>query len=142
MLDKWLAAIEADHSTSPLADKVRTDRPADAVDTCVIDGKNITDTGKCQTAYPHYSKPRIEAGGPLTEDVIKCQLRPLNRADYPVDMTTTQFGRLLDIFPSGVCDWTQPGQDAAAPTGSWQSFAAGPDGQPLGPPPVSTAIRH
>jgi hypothetical protein len=140
MLDRWLAAIEADHSAAALPAKVRTDRPTDVVDTCVIDGHNITDAARCAAEYPHFSKPRIEAGGPLTEDTLKCQLRPLNRADYPVDMTTTQFARLLDYFPQGVCDWTQPGVDAVAPTGVWQSFTAGPDGQPLPPAPVSTTL--
>jgi hypothetical protein len=140
MLDRWLSAIEADHSGSSLPDKVRADRPADVVDTCVIDGDNVTDPARCEKAFPHYSKPRIEAGGPLTEDVLKCQLRPLQRADYPVDMTTSQFARLLDIFPEGVCDWTQPGVDAGPPTGDWQTFTDGPDGRPLPPPPVSTAI--
>jgi hypothetical protein len=142
MLDRWLAAIEADHSAASAAQKVRTDKPADLVDTCVIQASNVTNTQRCQSEYPHYSKPRLVAGGPLTEDALKCQLRPANRADYPVQMTTSQFARLLNIFPSGVCDWSMPGVDASAPRGPWQSFADGPDGRPLGPPPTSTKIRH
>jgi hypothetical protein len=141
MLDRWLAAVEADHSGGPLADKVRRDRPADVVNTCVIDGQNVTDPGQCAQAFPHYGKPRLVAGGPLTEDVLKCQLRPASRADYPVGMTTGQFARLLDIFPQGVCDWTLPGVDAGAPAGPWQTFADGPDGRPLGPPPASTRFE-
>src|SRR5882757_6053599 len=140
MIDRWLAAIEADHSAVSAEQKVRTDKPADLVDTCVIQASNVTNTQRCQSEYPHYSKPRLVAGGPLTEDVLKCQLRPASRADYPVQMTTSQFARVLDIFPSGVCDWSVPGVDASAPTGPWQSFTDGPDGRPLGPPPTSTKI--
>jgi hypothetical protein len=141
MLDRWLAAIEADHSGAASADKVRTDRPADVVDTCVLDGKNVTDTTRCRAAFPHYSKPRMVAGGPLTDDVVKCQLRPAVRADYPADMTTAQFARLLDIFPDGVCDWSLPGVDQVPPSGTWQSYRSGPDGVPLGPPPVSKPLH-
>jgi Tannase-like family of unknown function (DUF6351) len=140
MLDEWLGAIEADHSGAGPAQKANTDRPAGVANTCVINGPITTDAAACARAFPHYSKPRLQAGGPITEDVLKCQLRPLFRADYPVDMTTAQFARLLDIFPNGVCDWSLPGQGAAAPSGPWQTFANGPDGRPLDRPPASTPI--
>lgn len=34
LVDEWLARIEADHRDLPLAEKVRRNRPAAAVDTC------------------------------------------------------------------------------------------------------------
>jgi hypothetical protein len=49
------------------------------------------------------------AGGPLTEDVVKCQLKPVDPADYSVKLTEAEWSRLKDIFPTGVCDWTKPG---------------------------------
>jgi hypothetical protein len=141
LLDEWLSAIEADSSDRPQADKIAADRPADVVDGCETKTEEIiTDASRCWHLYPMHSKPRLTAGGPATEDVIKCQLRPAGRADYPAQMTMAQFSRLLDIFPDGVCDWTLAGQDQVRPTGTWQSYQSGPDGVPLGPPPVAKRV--
>lgn len=52
--------------------------------------------------------PRIAAGGPRSDDVVKCALAPVDRADYP-PMTDDQFADLQAIFPAGVCDWAAPG---------------------------------
>src|SRR5207253_7558313 len=85
--------------------------------------------------------PRQVAGGPLAENILKCQLKPINLADYftpagPVSFTATQLARLQATFPGGVCDWSRPGvgqQEAISPL----TFAAGPGGVPLPPAPVS-----
>jgi hypothetical protein len=81
--------------------------------------------------------PRQVAGGPRTEDVLKCQLKPLNFADYTgVTFDAGQMARLQAVFSTGVCDWTLPGvgqQAAVSPL----TFKAGPGGQPLPPAPVS-----
>jgi hypothetical protein len=42
-MDQWLAAIEADASSNPLPVKVVTNKPAAAVDTCLIAGQQVTD---------------------------------------------------------------------------------------------------
>jgi hypothetical protein len=142
VLDEWLSAIEADHSDRPQRIKVLADKPADAVDGCLTkDEKFLQDGPECLQLYPVHGKPRLTAGGPLTDDIVKCQLRPARRWDYPADMTTDQFSRLLNIFPDGVCDWSQPGVDQAAPVGPWQSYSSGPNGVPLGPPPVARAVH-
>jgi hypothetical protein len=125
-----------------LAAKVATDRPQYVRDICVLNGKNHDDTAQCAKAYPTFSKPRLVAGGPSTDDVLKCQLRPVSRADYPSSMSVEQFSRLMAIFPDGVCDWSVPGVDQSAPSGPWQSYAAGPDSAALGPAPGSTRLRH
>ena len=39
------------------------------------------------------------AGGPLTDDVMKCQLKPLRRDDYPVTFTDAQWAQLQQAFP-------------------------------------------
>ncbi|HZE66358.1 MAG TPA: DUF6351 family protein [Sporichthyaceae bacterium] len=141
LLDEWLSAIEADHSERTTADKVLADRPADAVDGCVTKSEElVTDPARCLKLYPMHAKPRLTAGGPLTEDVLKCQLRPAIRSDYPAQMTVAQFSRLLAIFPDGVCDWSKAGVDQAPPIGTWQSYQAGPDAVPLGPPPVAKPV--
>ncbi len=84
-----------------------------------------------------HSSPRQVAGGPLAENILKCQLKPLNTADYtPVTFTAAQLARLHATFPDGVCDWSKPGvgqQDAVSPL----TFADGPGGQPLPPAPGS-----
>jgi hypothetical protein len=137
LMDRWLAAIEADTSTSPLAVKVARNKPADAVDACWINDQKVTDMTVCRTAFPYFGAPRIVAGGPLTNDVLKCQLKPMNRAEYGlVPFTDAQWLRLVSAFPGGVCDWSKPGvgQVASVP---WLSFAAGPGGQELPPAPTS-----
>ena len=90
----------------------------------------------CRTAFPYYAAPRVVAGGPFTHDVMKCQLKQLSPADYSVTFTAEQWTRLQAAFPTGVCDWTRPSVDAQ-PTVPGLTFADGPGGRPLGPPPVS-----
>jgi hypothetical protein len=138
LMDQWLSALAADHDRRTLAEKVIESKPAAAVDTCFIDGNPVTDLARCARTYTLYSKPRLVAGGPMTDDVLKCQLRPLSRGDYPASMTLEQFGTLQHLFPQGVCDYSRPGVDQVPPAGAWLTFADGPDGRPLGNRPEST----
>ncbi|HEY2834303.1 MAG TPA: DUF6351 family protein [Sporichthyaceae bacterium] len=142
LIDQWLSAIEADHSTASVAEKVRADRPAAAQSMCVLKNVGHTDAAQCLAAYPTFSKPRLVAGGPATDDMLKCQLRPISRADYPPSMTVAQFSRLMQIFPDGVCDYSVPGVDQTPTLGPWQSYASGPDSVPLGPAPVAIRLRR
>ncbi len=49
--------------------------------------------------------PRQVAGGPVAEDALKCQPKPLVQTDYaPAVLSVAQFGRLQALFPGGVCD--------------------------------------
>jgi hypothetical protein len=84
-----------------------------------------------------HTSPRQVAGGPLAEDILKCQLKPINTADYlPVTFSAEQLNRLYATFPAGVCDWSVPGvgqQPAISPL----TFAAGAGGQPLPAEPTS-----
>jgi len=84
------------------------------------------------------ASPRQVAGGPLAENILKCQLKPLNAADYaPGTFSSAQLTRLQATFPDGVCDWSRPGvgqQEAVSPL----TFAAGPGGVPLPPAPRSS----
>ena len=45
----------------------------------------------------------------MTDDVMKCQLKPMVREDYPVTFTDEQWQHLQEAFPTGVCDYTKPG---------------------------------
>jgi len=42
---------------------------------------------------------------------LKCRLKPLDFASYPVTFTLAQQARLQATFPTGVCDWSKPGVD-------------------------------
>lgn len=139
LMDDWLEAIEADTSRAPLEKKVVRHKPSEAVDTCFIDGDPITDQETCLEEVPYYAAPRIAAGGPPSHDVIECQLKPLDQADYPEgSFTEDQWGRLQEAFPTGVCDWTKPAV-GRVPSVPWLSYAEGPGGQPLNHPPTSKA---
>lgn len=126
-------------------------KPADAVDFCfLLADTNFTtkvfDMSVCDAdssqadglgRLSKRASPRQVAGGPLAENILKCQLKPLNFADYaPVTFSTGQVARLQATFPGGVCEWSKPGvgqQDTVSPL----TFAAGPGGRPLPPAPVS-----
>ena len=133
-MDRWLSAIDRDDRHLPLSRKVVEDKPAYIVDTCWIEDHAVTDPTTCRNAFGYYGDPRIAAGGPLTDDIRKCALKPLDRSDYRVTFTDAQWAELERAFPSGVCDWRRPGVDQG-PSTPWMSYAGGPGGAPLGPPP-------
>jgi len=138
-MDAWLAAVEADVSALPLAQKIIANRPAAAVDSCFIAGVQSFDQAVCDAVWPFYASTRIVAGSPFEKDVIQCALAPPDPADYAVAFDAIQWQRLLDAFPNGVCDWSQPGV-GQVPSQPWVSYAAGPGGEPLGPEPVSMPL--
>ena len=130
-----LSKIEADHRNVPKAQKVRQDKPADATDQYFAADQQLP-ASACPVVYPSYSTPRIEAGEPLRNDNVKCQLKPLKRSDYKVTFTDAEWAQLKQAFPTGVCDWSKPAvqQQRAA---TWLTFAYGSQGTPLGAPPES-----
>jgi len=142
MMDKWLGGMKADAGSASVAAKVTKNRPSDAVDFCFLTGdatlsNKVTDLSMCNAdamLTPH-SSPRQVAGGPLAENILKCQLRPISRADYPAgSLTDPQFARLQAVFTDGVCDFSKPGvgqQPAVSPL----DFSGGPGGVELGTPP-------
>jgi len=144
-MDAWLAGVEADSSARPRAEKIIANRPSGLSDLCyptagatdeeIQPEDNLgLDTAACPVT--HQNSPRQVAGGPLTEDLFKCQLRPIDFAD-PVyaGLSTAQRARLQAVFPSGVCDWTKPGIGQQTSPG-WVTFS-GPTPQPLPPAPTS-----
>jgi hypothetical protein len=77
------------------------------------------------------ASPRQVAGGPLAENILKCQLKPLSRVDYPPStFTDLQWTRLNAVFAEGVCDWSKPGV-GQQPAQSPLTFVGGPGGVPL-----------
>ncbi len=136
-IDQWLDAIDADASALPLEDKVIRNRPATITDTCWIGDEAVTDTTLCEQEYAYGTAPRVRAGAPLRDDNRKCQLKPLKRQDYTVSFSDAEWNTLQSTFPQGVCDWSKP-PEGYQPSVPWTTFANGPGGEPLGPPPVST----
>jgi Tannase-like family of unknown function (DUF6351) len=139
-LDKWLAAVEADTRDVPLAQKLREKKPADVTDRCTNGAGVDVPAASCDGIVQSYSTPRMEAGGPLTDDVMKCALKPLNQADYEgVTFSAAEWAVLGAIFPTGVCDYTKAGvsqQDTVA----WMGYSDGPGGKPLGDAPRSASF--
>ncbi|HEX7134052.1 MAG TPA: DUF6351 family protein [Iamia sp.] len=65
--------------------------------------------GPCALVLPVVSTPRGGAGMPASDDVVKCQLKPIDPADYPSSLTAEQLDALATAFPDGVCDYGRPG---------------------------------
>lgn len=129
-------------------------KPTDAVDFCFLSNDPtfatpVFDMAICDSDAPQAdglgrlakrSSPRQVAGGPLAENILKCQLKPLTPLDYVdsngalIEFTPLQWERLQATFRDGVCDWSKPGvgqQAAVSPL----SFKNGPGGVQLPPAP-------
>ncbi len=141
MMDKWMTAIASDKSDKTMAAKVVANKPTGLVNSCwTIDGKNMqdwtkpenpkgkvemsTDWAKCNEIFPIHSDARIAAGGPMTDDIFKCQLKPIDAADYKTAPNADQMAQLKATFPDGVCDWTKPGVGQQAKLETWHIFPA------------------
>jgi Tannase-like family of unknown function (DUF6351) len=147
-MDKWLHAVELDTSANPVELKVVNNKPPEAVDFC-LNTHGDTDA-QVAAAIPLFDPActvnltgksvRQAAGGPVAENIFKCQLKPLNFADPDytgILFSASQQSRMQAVFPSGVCDWTKPGVEQV-PVNPWTTFAGGPGGQPLGPEPEAS----
>ena len=122
-MDEWLSAIARDTAParSPLERVVRN-RPSNLVDTCYTSAlEPITDPGRCQAMFPVAANPRLVAGSPMTQDRLKCELKPIDRADYRVALTDAQLATLREIFPGGVCDYSRPGVGKRSPQ-TWLTY--------------------
>ncbi|WP_323844025.1 DUF6351 family protein [Microbulbifer magnicolonia] len=127
-MDRWMQNI----IENPRAG-VAANRPVDAGDQCfdsegnviavgakVWDGGwNLKPTGACMQEYPIYSTPRQVAGAPVTGDIFKCALQPVEQAlakgiygNYTKEIAA-HIDDMQRIFPAGVCNYDQP--DLARP---------------------------
>jgi hypothetical protein len=155
-MDSWLSNLNASAPKETI-NSVRTHtqviagKPAAAVDFCFLLADTtfstpVFDMAACDANAPQAdglgrlakrASPRQVAGGPLTENILKCRLKPLNPVDYaPVTFTSAQWARLQAVFDDGVCDWSERGvgqRRARSPL----TFADGPGGEPLPRAPES-----
>src|SRR5882757_7537392 len=148
-MDTWLSNLNVSAPKETLNSvrrqaEVILGKPAAAVDFCFLTGDTnfttpVTDMALCDAdpRLAKHSSPRQVAGGPLTENILKCELKPLNSVDYaPLVFSSAQWARLQASFADGVCDWSEKGvgqRRADSPL----TFADGPGGKRLPPAPVS-----
>jgi len=122
-VDKWLTDVLADTSNMTKAKKVAVHRPENLVDACyTATDARITDMDRCAKLFPIASDARIVAGAPLSNDILKCTLKPVRLNDYPASLSSAQFGDLQRIFPEGVCDWSKPGIGQVPIAGTWAFY--------------------
>lgn len=127
-MTEWLDTIAAAPGSPTHAKAVRY-KPAAAVDAYfdaqgVKHAEPLTLTGPSEAnrLYPFYSDPRVVAGGPLSVDVLKCQLKRVDALDYKATFTPSQWARLKRVFPEGVCDFTKPGVGQAPLKETYQRY--------------------
>jgi hypothetical protein len=125
--------------------KIARSKPDTVRDTCYANAaqggpqEDLFCTGTA-AQWQYYGHMRWVAGWPMELDTFKCQLKPLDPADYPgISFTEEEWAKLQQAFPTGVCDFSKP---AVAHQRSlpWVSFAGGPGGEPLGDAPRSAMI--
>jgi hypothetical protein len=128
LVDRWMQNIINDPAKGVVGN-----RPEDASDQCFDSEGNVLASGsdvwngdwnrqskgKCMREYPAHSTSRQVAGAPVTDDIFKCALQPVERAlakGVYGSHTEEISGRLDDlrrIFPTGVCNYNE--QDLARP---------------------------
>lgn len=78
--------------------------------------------GPCSVLLPPVTTTRMAAGGPAADDVIKCQVKAVDPADYNLLITPAQIAELGTIFPGGVCDWSKPSVGDVGKSIIWPSL--------------------
>lgn len=144
LVARWLDAIVADRGIDGL-DKVVRNKPSDAADSCwlpfrrrIVEPLGADPRARCNLAYPLASGPRIIAGLPLENDILKCHLRPIRADDYPGRLDATRMDRLRSVFPQGVCDSSRPGVGQGPPRGTYISLPIdGGNVRPVGAGPIN-----
>jgi hypothetical protein len=127
-IDRWLTALRK--AGGDRTDALHSTRPADAVDNCLpkgakkpIGGVGIYERkGPCRDDFPIAGDPRTAAGEPRRDDIIKCQLKPVDPGDYAMSLTSDDIDRLRSVFPDGVCDWSQAGVGETVPAMTDRSY--------------------
>jgi Tannase-like family of unknown function (DUF6351) len=129
MMNEWLDNIGRDTSNASAQVKVVRDKPSSIVDACwtqegekIVEPLTFDGKGRCNQLYPAHSDARMVAGAPLTDDVLKCTLKPVDAKDYNVMLSAEQMGRLKSVFAQGVCDYSRPGVAQQRVEGSWHRY--------------------
>ena len=128
-MNLWLDNIAKDNSDSSAAVKAARDKPSSLSDACwtqagerIVEPLTWDGKGRCNELYPAHADPRIVAGSPLTDEVLKCELKPVSAADYTQTLTPEQMEQLKAAFPEGVCDYSRPGVAQQHVEGTWHRY--------------------
>ena len=135
-MDSWLAAVEADDRGVSLAQKILEDKPESVTDRCTNGAGQDVPASVCDETVQSYGTPRFQAGMPLADDTIQCQLQEHRREDYDVTFSDAQWEALQAVFPSGVCDYTKPSV-GKVDTIPWLDYTDVAGGAPMPDAPVS-----
>jgi hypothetical protein len=129
LMDRWLTAIAKDATGDPRPVVIGRAKPSELVDACwTLEGEKVVEVasydggGLCNEMYPPFGDPRLAAGAPLTDDILKCQLKPVDPADYERPLTPDQLARIREIFPDGVCDYSRPGVEQRVVSETWVRY--------------------
>ncbi len=129
----WIKAIQADRRNVPKSQKVIDNRPSLAKDRCIVEGADAP-AASCPRP-PELA--RVLAGAPDTNDIGKCQLKPLRASDYaPTIFTAQQWASLQETFRSGVCDYAKPMVDFRMSI-PWLTYSGDGKAVQLGAAPAS-----
>jgi hypothetical protein len=121
VIDEWMRNIarypwKSIHENKPVA---ATDSCFDAAGELIYAGDDAWDGilndkayGPCSQEMPVYQTSRIVAGAPITGDIFMCYLMPvadaIDEGVYgEVVFNAAQLTRLEQIFPRGVCDYSE-----------------------------------
>jgi hypothetical protein len=129
-MDEWLTNLSAITTKPTSLGQIQQAKPNDLVDACFTNLGTVEiaqlqvyqQATTCNQLYPAFSIPKLVAGEPLENNVIKCQLKPIDPADYKVSFTAAELAQLKTIFSQGVCDYSVPGVGQRATEGTWQFF--------------------
>ena len=126
-MDQWLASIAVDTAPARSAlERVVRNKPSGLVDACYTPNlEPMTDAARCGQLFPVASNPRLVAGSPLAHDRLKCELKPVDRADHATPVTDAQLAALGAAFPEGVCDYSRPGVGQQPAPHAWLSYPRG-----------------
>ncbi|WP_281784213.1 DUF6351 family protein [Sinimarinibacterium flocculans] len=78
--------------------------------------------GICSLALPVTRTPRMVAGMPFTDDIIRCQLRSIDPDDYGGRLDSGQLAELQAIYPEGVCDFDRAAAEDVERSLAWPSI--------------------
>jgi hypothetical protein len=127
ILDRWLAAVARDTAPGSQREKVLRNKPAGLADSCfTAQLEEIRDPARCKAMFPVYANPRIVAGAPPTDDVFKCELKPIDKTEYKRPVSDAQLTALRAVFPQGVCDYSRKGVLQRPLQGTWQVYPTSP----------------
>ena len=127
-IDEWLVAAGASEGTID-AETLTASRP-EAVDDLCTEAGNLLASGAatfaegsaCSERALDSLEPRLVAGAPASNHILKCALAPVADFDYAGTLSAEDIAALQTIFPEGVCDYGEPGVGVVPPAETWATY--------------------